>query len=198
MRLSSFFLIAILLTLSWWSSTGCSKEYSYEGGAISDSSNFAPLPDTTRRDSLQFLPCNLCVADSFGKTVDTWRIQLPHSKACGNFTRTVITPTRDAFTFFGPSACSADSGIILNSFWSPLVFDRDLKNVSTQRTAFYYYDRIGNTYVLERKTGQVMTIVIEEYSHSTGIAKGYSFGEAQTANGKLVRVSDIRFVIKIP
>ncbi|MCA0383854.1 MAG: hypothetical protein LCH58_16970 [Bacteroidetes bacterium] len=198
MRLSSFLFIAAILSLSWWSIAGCTKEYSYEGGSLPDSSNFVPAPDTTRQDSLQFLPCALCVADSFGKAVDTWRIQLPKSKACGNFTRTVITPTRDAFTFFGPSACSIDSGLILNSFWSPLVFDRDLKNVSTQRTAFYYYDRIGNTFVLERKTGQVMTIVIEEYSHSTGIAKGYAFGEAQTADGKLVRVSDIRFVIKIP
>ena len=198
MRLPAFFFVLCISTLSWWGMAGCSKEYSYEGGPLPDTSNNGLKPDTTQKDSFQFVPCNICVADSFGKAVDTWRIQLPQSKACGNFTRTVITPTRDAFTFFGPSACSADSGIILNSFWSPLVFDRDLKNVSTQRTAFYYYDRIGNTYVLERKTGQVMTIVIEEYSHSTGIAKGYSFGEAQTANGKLVRVSDIRFVIKIP
>lgn len=198
MRISAFLFILFVFTISWWSISGCSKEYSYEGGPLPDSNNTGLKPDTTKKDSFQFVPCTLCMADSFGKAVDTWRIQLPQSKACGNFTRTVITPTRDAFTFFGPSSCSADSGIILNSFWSPLVFDRDLKNVSTQRTAFYYYDKVGNTFMLERKTGQVMTIVIEEYSYSTGIAKGFCFGQAQTADGKLIELSDIRFVIKIP
>ena len=52
------------------------------------------------------------------------------------------------FTFFGPSACSVDTGIVV-SVYLPVALDRDQFNLTTQQTAFYYYDHmLQQTYMI--------------------------------------------------
>lgn len=192
----AIFFVALLLAWCSWMLSGCAKEYSYEGGLLPDTSSI--IADTNHISNFNLPACNFCKVDTFGTAVDTWTLDVNTTKTCGRFTRTVLAPDKDAFTFFGPSACSIDSGLILNSFWSPLVFNQDYTNISTQRSAFYYYDNIGNKYVLQEKLGTPFTIVIEKFTYLTGIATGYCFGDVITSTGETVPVKKIRFTIRIP
>lgn len=174
----------------------CAKEYSYEGGIVPDSVRV--VNDTFSTINRWNIPKCYACNPQFGADTNTWSLWVNNSQACGSFTRTVINRERDAFTFFGPSACSIDSGVILNSFWSPVVFDRDLQNISTQRTAFYYYDNTTNQYVLEAKREKPFTIIIENYHHQSGIATGYCTGYAINRQSDTIGIQLLRFKIKIP
>ncbi len=194
--LKAIFFVVLPLTLYSWMLSGCAKEYSFEGGINPDTTQV--IADTNGTVNFTLPSCSSCKVDTFGSAVDTWTLDVHTTKACGTFTRTVLAPDKDAFTFFGPSACSIDSGLIINSFWSPLVFNKDYNNISTQRSAFYYYDNIGNTFVLQEKIGTPFTVVIESFTYQTGIAKGHCFGDVITHTGKTVSVKKIRFTIRIP
>lgn len=189
------FLSAYLLCL--FLGTGCAKEYSYEG---STRDTLPKLTDTNQLSNFALPLCYKCTT-SFGTVADTWSLEFNKTTCCGNFTRTVITPTRDGFTFFGPSACSADSGLILNTFFTPIVFDKDLQNVSTTRTAFYYYDNktaVNAPYILQAKREFPFTVIIDTYNYQSGLAKGRFFGYAFSNTNDTVYVKNGRFSITIP
>jgi len=179
--------------------TGCAKEYSYEGG-LPRRDTTTISADTNRIGPFALPYCYQCNAN-FGLADNTWSLQFYNSTCCGSFTRAVITPERDAFTFFGPSACSTDSGLIFNTFFSPIVFDRDLQNISTNRLAFYYYDNkaaANDPYILQGRRDNPMTVVIDRYVHQTGMAVGRFYGYAYSKTGDTVYVKNGRFSIKIP
>ncbi|TAD85681.1 MAG: hypothetical protein EAY75_10820 [Bacteroidetes bacterium] len=185
-----------LYATSWM---GCAKEYSYEGGATRRDTALI-RPDSVVRPPFTLPYCYQCNA-SFGVASNTWSLQFYSTTCCGSFTRAVITPERDAFTFFGPSACSADSGLILNTFFSPIVFNRDLENISTNRLAFYYYNNLSATtdpYILQGRRSLPMTVIIDRYVHQTGVAVGRFYGYAYSQAGDTVYVKNGRFNIKIP
>src|SRR5687767_3572553 len=82
--------------------SGCIKEYSLEGGLINDT---IAVPDTTVRPKISFPSCAGCRnMDDFILT--GWNFKYDTFLLCGSVTDAVITPERNGFTFFGPSACS--------------------------------------------------------------------------------------------
>jgi hypothetical protein len=105
-----FFFCAVALVFK---STGCAKEYSFEGMAVD--SALVTVPDTIV--SAPFIPS--CVAcQSINMLPDsTWIFQVDGSVLCGTAEKALIAIERTAFTFFGPSSCSPDSGFIISVFF---------------------------------------------------------------------------------
>ena len=197
MRLLPFYIVYCLAFCGWFGLSGCAKEYSYERQPVS----LSPAPDSAVPAARLFRlgPCTSCNSNYGNTTPNSWSLQLEGSAVCGPFTRTVINPERNFFTFFGPTACTPDSGVIVEAAWSPLVFDRDLYQVSTQRAQFYYYDTISNAYVLLSRTSRLpFSLVIERYNRQTGEAKGYCSGFLFSGKGDTVEIKDFRFSILIP
>src|SRR5882724_966529 len=92
--------------------SGCIKEYSYERQMIDTLSTIDSIPDDTTAEPLIFSHCPGCDGqDNF--LLSTWNFKYDTSFICGNITRAINSPDHSAFTFFGPSACSLDTGIIM-------------------------------------------------------------------------------------
>ena len=77
--------------------------------------------------------------------------------------------TNTVFTFFGPSACSIDTGMVL-SFYLLVPFDQDRFDVLTSNTSFHYYDHHAPKDIFIRHPPTPFWVNIESYIYSTGIA----------------------------
>ncbi len=122
--------------------SGCIKEYSFEGGPTNDTipvQDTIPIQDTTVMPQMSFPFCAGCKSmDDF--TLSTWNFKYDTSLLCGTVTNAVITPERNGFTFFGPSVCSADTGLVMTVFLDAKALDRDRSNITTNNVIFQYYD----------------------------------------------------------
>ena len=59
---------------------------------------------------------------------------------CGTFSNSgFFADAEKSFTFFGPSACSEDTGMVVSAHL-PVALDQDQYNITVTRTAFHYYD----------------------------------------------------------
>jgi hypothetical protein len=184
----SFFicLFAVLLY-----SSGCSKEYSFERGPVD--SVIVNVPDTVV--STQFLPsCYACKSMDI-KEDSTWNFQIDGTVLCGKAEKALISIEKTAFTFFGPSTCSADSGFIISVYLNEAL-DSDKTNISAPGIAFYYYDRVKPSYVLISRPGEPFSFTIEKYVHETGFATGSFSGYVYTESGIKKLVSGGKFKIK--
>src|SRR3954468_14607384 len=101
---------------------GCLKEdYSYEGGTpppvdSTDTTQNTPLP-------LPF-SCSLCNPNDLVKSMH-WQFMTGPSAMCGPVTNALLSRDKKALTFFGPSACTIDTGLIMTAFFdTPLDGDR--------------------------------------------------------------------------
>jgi hypothetical protein len=165
---SLFFLLSI---------AGCKKEYSYEGGnvpVIRDSViNNTPKPHT----------CSSCIgADNYieGK----WSFYNADAFYCGIIDTAIATPDRNGFTFFGPSSCSLDSGLVLTINIEPNFLTKDLFNVTTIRAGLYYYDNIGLTHPFVTQPGFTFSFIIDSYIHQTKMMTGRFSGTVFKPNGE--------------
>ena len=79
--------------------------------------------------------------------------------------------TNTFFTFFGPTACSIDTGMVL-SFYLLVPFDQDRFDVLTSNTAFYYYDHHAPKDIFISLPPTPFWVNIECHIYSTGIAIG--------------------------
>src|SRR5204863_5277369 len=101
----------ILLILA----VGCKKDYSCEGchsTTTIDSIALSVSPGT-------FPQCSLChPADEL--LLSTWNFKTRNSFLCGivSAAGAGIDPEKKAFTFFGPSACSIDTGLVMTVYLS--------------------------------------------------------------------------------
>ncbi len=183
-----FALYAILFAL------GCKKEYSYEGGAIQ---NYPILPDSTiAGDTTQIINtipnCDGC--NSIDEAVDLkWSFKVGNSSLCGNVTRGVLSPDGDGMTFFGPSTCSRDSGLIITAFFSGQVLNHDQNNLTASRASLEYYDNITMSDVLHSKRPNIFSLTIDNYVHQTGVVTGTFYGSVLDKNGKIIKVESGKF-----
>ncbi len=169
----------------------CKKEYSFEGIPIN---SIIPLPDTSIVLADNFPQCLECSATT-DLTLETWRFNYKNALLCGKVTGAVITPERNGFTFFGPSTCSGDTGLILTVFLDNIALNRDQAGITTNNVVLEYYDNITPSDVLLSKQHSI-SLTIENYDHTTGIAKGIFQGSAQTGNNTLMPVLNGKFITK--
>ncbi len=139
-----------LLILFLWAMKllSCAKEHSCEGGcdvtAIPPPANTLPsspdtLPSTDTSFSHHLLPsCSLCQQDS-GTVLQSWNFKNGNTYLCGNITEAKFIGGTTTITFFGPSSCSADTGLRM-TIYLPEPLDGNKSNITTNNVAFYYYD----------------------------------------------------------
>lgn len=176
------FLVAII-------TVSCKKEYSYEGGdpvVIDTTVNNIPAPYI----------CSSCIgADDYieGK----WSFYHGGNFYCGMIDTAIATPARDGFTFFGPSSCSPDSGLVMTINIEPTILNQDVFNSTTIKVGMYYYDNVGQTYPFMTRPGFNFSLTIKSYIHQTRIMNGNFNGFAFKPNGEQVSLSG-KFKLKIP
>lgn len=172
---------------------GCAKEYSFEGGG-----------DPVQTDTLIVTPpppppyfCQSCVGKD-GYEENRWSFYDDNIFYCGIIDTAIVAPLRSGFTFFGPSACSPDSGSVYTvTFENGQRLDRDLTNISTPRGSFYYYDNPGQTFLFMNISNIPFTFVIQTYDHQTKMATGTFSGSVRNAAGTGRNINRGKFKVKL-
>lgn len=185
------FFIIILLTIVF--GAGCAKEYSFEG-----SDARPPGRDTTVGGGNINPPgiCPACVGND-SQIENKWSLYFSNRLFCGIIDTAIATPERTGFTFFGPSACSADSGMVITVNLNGVKLDHDITSLTTNRAGFYYYDNVTPSYMLITEPGQPFTVVLDSYEHTTKMMRGKFSGFAKTANGGSAYLSEGKFKVKL-
>ena len=196
-RLHKYNVALLLLILSLLG--GCGKEYSYEGGA-GPTIPIIPVDTTSANDSVsvdyeELFSCNSCIAsDTLAQW--EWSFKTGNSLLCGKSDTAILNPERNSFTFFGPSTCAADSGLIFTVYLEPNVLDRDITNLDASHAIFYYYDTNG-PYVLTSHYDRPFSLTIKSYVHATGIATGNFSGVGYRQDSSVINITDGKFKIKL-
>ncbi|MEP7251807.1 MAG: hypothetical protein ABI683_05480 [Ginsengibacter sp.] len=195
--LQKLFYKAVLVSLGYlllFHLYGCEKEYSYEGGPLPDTIPLPPIHDTIPAPASTFPSCIEC-SNISSAPILFWSFKFDTSSLCGSITNSVITPGRNGFTFFGPSTCSVDSGLIMTVFLDPDTLNSDRTNVTTNNATLEYYDNTSPNDVFVAKQ-HLLNFTIESYTHASGLTKGTFKGFVKTRDSSLVPISNGKFVIQ--
>jgi hypothetical protein len=162
--------------------TSCVKEYSYEGGppppgiVIIDS---IPQNDTIPQSEVHFPGCSEC-KETDELLPGAWNFKVDTSFVCGKITAAIKSPDGNGFTFFGPSKCTLDTGIVLTIFLDGISLDQDLQNVTIKDVIFEYYDNEYRRDIFGWLRKDVFMLTISTYTASTktmiGTFSGYVKG----------------------
>jgi hypothetical protein len=179
---------------------GCAKEYSYEYRAIVLDS--IPVPDSTIIiDTLPATPpdeefaCSNC--DSLeAREQFTWSFKVGKRKICGTIKESYTNDEKTGFTFFGPSSCAADSGLMISAYFQPVSLLTDVSNVIAHRANFQYYGNVANNQYLSSWIPHNFSVVIDAYTNDNKVAVGHFSGHAFVFNGDSIAVSSGTFRIK--
>ncbi len=191
-----FLLLVSLLILVY--SLGCIKDYSFEGGnppVFVPDTTVSPI-DTTALpvDTVPAVPvCALC--STIGVPAEgNWRFQTGDSLQCGTFTNSgfIGGDSKTAFTFFGPSACSTDTGIVV-SVYLPVPLDQDRFNINADAAAFYYYDHTATADIYMSRAPYGFSVTLDSFIYNTGIATGTFKGTVFKPNGDTAYISEGKF-----
>jgi hypothetical protein len=180
---------------------GCKKEYSCEGCFSTTTVDSIPIPipiPTPPPAPGSFPQCSLCKA-SDELLLSRWSFKTGNSFICGvvNNAGAGIDPEKKAFTFFGPSACSNDTGLVM-TVYVPVVLNRDRFNVKASRVAFYYYDNNATKDIfISLPTSAPFFLNLESFIYATGIASGTFGGIVYKPNGDTASIYDGKFKIKL-
>lgn len=193
-------LLAILLIVLF---TNCKKEYSFEnGGAQVSTRDTVIVKDTSKpKDTIpndgpvKFPQCPSCFETSEPE-LNNWSFTAENTLLCGSTDTAIMTFERTAFTFFGPSACASDTGLIFTVFLSPSTLNHDTTNFEVPYAAFYYY-HTGFPNILINRINESFKLIITKYVHSTRIATGIFSGVGYTQENKAVQVTNGKFKIKL-
>ncbi|HEU0110817.1 MAG TPA: hypothetical protein VFQ73_08075 [Flavisolibacter sp.] len=191
-RLLHIIVLILLVPILWIHGSGCAKEYSFEGADTTASQDTLIIVPTEPPFSI----CEEC--DSTATITDwKWHFKSTNNFLCGEVDTAIINPERTVFTFFGPSACSDDTGIVMSVFFDPVKFDRDHYNITTNRVAFYYYDNVGATHIFINDQAINFSVTIGNYIHQTRTAIGTFSGQVLKTNGELTTVHSGKFMIRL-
>lgn len=183
-RLLSLLLICLLFF------GNCAKEYSFEAGPLI-------IIDTNTTTVINGIPsCKLCNSAS-GTLLSSWSFQTGNSSLCGEIDTAIVSPARTAFTFYGPSTCSLDSGMVISALLGTDTLNRDRTNLRIDKVAFYYYDRITPSDIFMSRQNSPFTLTIDQYSHQTKIATGSFEGSVFKTNGGGTRITSGKFHVKL-
>lgn len=172
--------------------SGCAKEYSYERMEI-------PPTDTTGGGGNNTNPPGICAAciGNDSQVENRWSLHVGNMFYCGIIDTVIAAPQRSGFTFFGPSACSADSGMVITVYLNGQRLNQDISNYTTDKVGFYYYDNVTPSYMLITQGGQPFRLTIDSYEESSQMMRGQFSGHAVTANGGSMYISDGKFKVKV-
>jgi len=190
-----FFFFVFVLIILLLQNEACTKEYSFEGTNVdtmrTDTTDTIPSPPST------FPQCSLCDS-SDSLTLGQWSFKTGNAYVCGTFSNSgfFAGAARTAFTFFGPSACSDDTGIVV-SVYLPVPLDQDRYEITTANTAFYYYDHNGTSDIFQSRMSSVFSVTVKSYIYATHIVTGTFNGIVYKANGDTAYISDGRFIVPL-
>lgn len=181
--------------------TGCEKDYSYEGGdtlTIIRGPIIDSLPSPPDTDTLKVFPdCSLCnSADEL--SIGTWSFKTGSSYVCGSTTISGFFGgySKMDITFFGPSACSQDTGLVMSVFLL-VPLDRNRSKLVADRAAFYYYDNNAPNDIFDSQSERPFTVTVQDFDISTGIATGTFKGTVFRANGDTAVIKEGRYKVQI-
>ncbi len=181
----SALLLLILLNVS------CQKELYFDREVTT-----LPVDSITPANDPGALPaCASCLKPDTVNTY-TWSFKTGDSQLCGRVDSAIINIDRTSFTFFGPSSCGGDSGLIFTVYLDPFALNKDTTNFTAAYASFYYY-HTGAPYVLMSKTAQSFNFTISSYVHATKIATGVFSGFGYRQNGRAVEVKSGKFKIRL-
>lgn len=191
-----YIICVILLLCLQINFSGCIKEYSYEGGPAQDSTMRDSIPsDTVPKTTINFPFCAKCEKTT-EPLLSTWNFEYDTSFLCGNITRAIVSPEKTGFTFFGPSACSIDTGLVMTVYLSNDTLNGDKLNITSTQVIFEYYDNVTHTHIFMTKELGTFSLILDKYEYSTGIAQGRFSGNVPSKNGDEATISNGRFKIK--
>jgi len=179
------FYTCFLLTIL---NTSCKKEYSFEGENVV-ATVLPPNPVN------EFPGCSSCKITN-EMAASTWNFKIGNTYACGFVDAAGTLGEKTAFTFFGPSACSIDTGLVM-TVYLPLPLNEDNHNLTTTKVAFYYYDHNAPNDIFISKSTTTFSLTIESFISATGIATGTFSGTAFKPNGETAIIKEGRFIIKL-
>jgi len=175
--------------------TGCAKEYSFEGSNTHPRDTvIVPPPPPPAASELPH--CSSCDHLTTPVQLNHWSLKAQQSQACGTIDTAIITLERTSFTFFGPSSCSRDTGMVITAYLNESL-DRDKTNIQVSRVAFYYYDRVTPSYIYMTYPTTPFYLHIDTYNHQTKIATGTFGGSGVKVNGSNTVISEGKFSIKL-
>ena len=187
----SFVPLFLVLQLILFHTSSCKKDYSFEGG-----DSLTRVMDTLPPIIYDFSPCILCNINEpllEGK----WNFKTGNSYLCGNLTDGIITSDKNAFTFFGPSACSIDSGLVITAYLDAVKLQTDMFNLTTNKVAFYYYDHNATNYIFISQRTTSFSLTIDSFIYQTGIATGSFSGSVFKVNGDNAFIKEGKFKVKL-
>ena len=172
----------------------CAKEYSFEGAQADTLSTGGGDSVITQVPTTSFPSCNSC-NPSEPITLGHWSFKTGNSYQCGTFTNSGFFNgfSKKDFTFFGPSACSIDTGIVV-SVYLPIALDRDQYNLTTGQTAFYYYDHNATADIYQSRAPYVFSVTVQSFIEATGIVTGTFGGTVFAPNGDSAHITEGRFI----
>lgn len=163
---------------------GCVKEYSFEKKPVDTLTIVNP--------SRPVASCAKCTSNTIADS--TWQFNFEGATYCGQVEKAIILLERTAFTFFGTSACSSDSGFVATVYLDePLVVDKT--NVKA-RLACYYYDNVNASFMFMSPPGQRLQMNITNYNGQTGVASGTFSGFVELNNGSRREIKNGQFRIR--
>jgi hypothetical protein len=191
-------LTLVLASLVWLCSAGCFKEeYSYEGGTPPPMDTTIITDTTVNTDTLQnILPVIKCLLCENSEPVQLmqWRFMYSEKPLCGAVTKAVMSPEKNALTFYGPSACSVDTGLIINAFFDVLL-NQNRTGVQASLASFHYYNKNSADDVFRSLPAFPFTLIIDQYTPETKTATGHFSGDAFTPTGQRIYVDSGTFII---
>jgi hypothetical protein len=195
-KLYYFFILFFILPLLLVHNTGCYKEYSFEGinSARINKDTVSPEPIVIVKE---FHDCSLCHIQN-NLSVGQWNFIVGNSFLCGSVTNSGFFSgySKMDITFFGPSACSVDTGLVVSAYFS-VPLDQDRYNLTTSSAAFYYYDHNATKDILISLPPGLFSVTIESFIYTTGIATGTFQGIVYKANADTAIVTDGKFKVKL-
>lgn len=186
MKSALIFSLLLLLVM------GCAKEYSYEGGEINVRVDTVRGPVVINTDPV----CPACVNNTTTQ-LSEWSFKSGNWKLCGKADTAIINLERTAFTFFGPSACSADTGMVITVYLGTDSLNRDRNSLTINRTGFYCYDRVTPSYIFMSQANSIFSVTIDSYEHATKIATGTFHGNVVRSNGGGTNIESGKFKVKL-
>jgi hypothetical protein len=184
-----FFYIILFVFSFYFLTIGCEKEYSYEGGpqdsiAVPDVDS---VPGPADSDG-SFPICTACLtADTV--SVPKWSLEIDSSLQCGAVTNTVVSPDETAMTFFGPSTCWKDEGLIITAHFGDQFLNANRESFTSNQASLVYYDNTNGPDKLQSLAPADITVIIDHYTKQTGIATGRLIGIAADVNGKSFEIN---------
>jgi hypothetical protein len=180
----------------------CSREYSFEqnpsAGIIADTiqrGDTTKPADTVKNTNINFPVCSSCIEKN-DPDLSTWSFKTGNNFLCGVVDTAILNYERTSFTFFGPSFCAGDTGLIFTVYMSPYILKQDTYNFTVPYAVYYYY-HTGTPHILSSQTNQPFKLTITSYIHSTRIATGIFSGTAFTVDNKPVTIHSGKFKIKL-